>query len=102
MPRSLKKGPFVAHYLLKKLNHIDKKTSLITWSRTSTIIPLIIGNYFGVHNGRRHIPVFITDQIVGHKLGEFSQTRTFHGHTKLGKKIKRSYLYQFTITTVKT
>lgn len=89
MSRSVKKGPFVAHHLLKKLNRIDGKTNVTTWSRASTVIPLIIGNYFRVYNGRRHLPVFVTDQMVGHKLGEFSHTRSFHGHIKSGKKIKR-------------
>ena len=83
MPRSLKKGPFVEEKLLKKVNKMietgDKKP-LKTWSRRSTIIPEFIGFTFAVHNGRKFIPVYVTDNMVGHKLGEFSPTRTFKGH----------------------
>lgn len=92
MSRSLKKGPFVAVALvrqLKKLNANKKKRLIQTWSRASTIIPIMIGHTIGVHNGREHIPVFITDQMVGHKLGEFSPTRTFKGHIKRDKRSKR-------------
>lgn len=92
MSRSLKKGPFVANHLLKKvqkLNDQDEKKVIQTWSRSSTIVPIMIGHTIAVHNGREHIPVFITDQMVGHKLGEFSITRTFKGHIKKDKRSKR-------------
>ena len=84
MPRSLKKGPFVDDHLLKKvdvLNESGKKTVIKTWSRRSTIIPDMLGHTIGVHDGRKHVPVFITEAMVGHKLGEFAPTRTFHGHS---------------------
>ena len=92
MSRSLKKGPFVANHLLKKLEKLNgkgEKKLVITWSRASTIVPGMIGHTIAVHNGREHIPVFITDQMIGHKLGEFSPTRTFRGHIKKDKKSKR-------------
>ena len=92
MSRSIKKGPFVASHLLKKvakLNTLGKKIVLKTWSRATMIIPPMIGHTIGVYNGREHIPVFITDQMVGHKLGEFSPTRTYKGHVKNDKKSKR-------------
>lgn len=92
MSRSLKKGPFVANHLLKKiekLNSQKEKKVILTWSRSSTIVPIMIGHTIAVHNGREHIPVFITDQMVGHKLGEFSQTRTYRGHIKSDKKSRR-------------
>ena len=86
MTRSLKKGPFVDYSLLKKVRENDqaKKHSIKTWSRRSMIIPDMIGFTFSVHNGRKFIPVFITENMIGHKLGEFSPTRTFRGHG--GKK----------------
>ena len=92
MSRSLKKGPFVADHLLKKvehLNHQGDKKVIITWSRSSMIVPIMIGHTIAVHNGREHIPVFVTEQMVGHKLGEFSPTRTFRGHIKNDKKSRR-------------
>nr|AYQ94569.1 ribosomal protein S19 [Cylindrocapsa geminella] len=92
MARSIKKGLFVADNLLtkiEKLNSQRKKKVVKTWSRSSTIVPLMIGHTIAVHNGREHIPVFITDPMVGHKLGEFSPTRTFRGHIKNAKKSKR-------------
>nr|YP_009105195.1 ribosomal protein S19 [Pseudochlorella signiensis]YP_009105360.1 ribosomal protein S19 [Koliella longiseta]AIT93859.1 ribosomal protein S19 [Pseudochlorella signiensis]AIT94023.1 ribosomal protein S19 [Koliella longiseta] len=92
MSRSLKKGPFVASHLLKKiekLNDLGEKKVVLTWSRASTIVPIMIGHTIAVHNGREHIPIFVTDQMVGHKLGEFSLTRTFRGHIKSDKKSKR-------------
>lgn len=92
MSRSLKKGPFVASHLLKKiekLNDLGEKKVVLTWSRASTIVPIMIGHTIAVHNGREHIPIFVTDQMVGHKLGEFSLTRTFRGHIKSDKKAKR-------------
>ena len=85
MARSLKKGPFVADSLMKKLekqNESDDKSVIKTWSRASTILPLMIGHTIAVHNGRSHIPVFITEQMVGHKLGEFAPTRTYRGHIR--------------------
>ena len=89
MPRSLKKGPFVEEKLLKKVRDMtasgDKKP-IKTWSRRSTIIPDFIGFTFAVHNGRKFIPVYVTDNMVGHKLGEFSPTRTFKGHSGSEKK----------------
>ena len=83
MGRSLKKGPFIDNYLLKKvedLNSKNQKNVVKTWSRRSTIVPDFIGHTFAVHNGRKFIPVYITENMVGHKLGEFSPTRTFKGH----------------------
>ena len=74
MSRSIKKGPFVADHLLKK---VEK-----TWSRASTIIPSFVGHTIAVHDGRKHVPVFITEDMVGHKLGEFAPTRTYRGHGK--------------------
>ncbi|MBE9121615.1 MULTISPECIES: 30S ribosomal protein S19 [Microcoleaceae] len=90
MSRSLKKGPFVADHLLtkiEKLNAEGKKQVIKTWSRSSTILPQMVGHTIAVHNGRQHVPVYLTDQMVGHKLGEFSPTRTFRGHSD--KKAKR-------------
>ena len=84
MPRSLKKGPFVDDHLLKKvdaLNDKSQKTVIKTWSRRSTIIPEAVGLTFAVHNGRKFVPVFITENMGGHKLGEFAPTRTYHGHS---------------------
>ncbi|MBW4533504.1 MAG: 30S ribosomal protein S19 [Pleurocapsa sp. SU_5_0] len=92
MSRSLKKGPFIADSLLKKierLNANNKKEVIKTWSRASTILPLMVGHTIAVHNGRQHIPVFVSDQMVGHKLGEFAPTRTFRGHAKGDKKGRR-------------
>jgi small subunit ribosomal protein S19 len=92
MGRSLKKGPFIADSLLKKierLNEQNKKEVIKTWSRASTILPQMVGHTIAVHNGRQHVPVFVTDQMVGHKLGEFAPTRTFRGHAKSDKKARR-------------
>ena len=84
MPRSLKKGPFIDASLLKKVLKVletgDKKP-VKPWSRRSVIIPQMIGMTIAVHNGRQHVPVFVSDEMVGHKLGEFAPTRTFKGHT---------------------
>ena len=91
MPRSVKKDPFVADYLLKKADQArqDKKP-IKTWSRRSTIIPSFVGLTFAVHNGKKFIPVYVTENMVGHKLGEFSPTRTYHGHgDDKGKKGKK-------------
>ncbi|KKZ10656.1 MAG: 30S ribosomal protein S19 [Candidatus Synechococcus spongiarum 142] len=85
MGRSLKKGPFVAESLMKKVekhNASDDKSVIKTWSRASTILPDMIGHTIAVHNGKTHIPVYITEQMVGHKLGEFALTRTYRGHGK--------------------
>lgn len=92
MSRSLKKSPFVAHHLLKKVtqqNKDGKKDTIVTWSRASTILPTMIGCTIAVYNGKQHVPVFISDQFVGHKLGEFVSTRTFKSHIKADKKSKR-------------
>jgi small subunit ribosomal protein S19 len=91
MPRSIKKGPFVEHYLAKKMAVAAKESNparrvITTYSRRSTVIPQMVGLTFAIHNGRKFIPVFITEQMVGHKLGEFSLTRTFHGHSGERKK----------------
>lgn len=80
MGRSKKKGPFVDAHLLEKLQKTEKDTIIRTWSRRSTIIPAMVGRTIAVYNGKRHIPVFITEKMVGHKLGEFVPTRTFRGH----------------------
>ncbi|KAF1681843.1 MULTISPECIES: 30S ribosomal protein S19 [Veillonella] len=85
MSRSIKKGPFVAASLVKKidaLNETNDKKVVKTWSRASTIIPNFVGHTIAVHDGRKHVPVFITEDMVGHKLGEFAPTRTFKGHIK--------------------
>jgi len=92
MARSLKKGPFVADHLMKKiegLNAKNEKQVIKTWSRASTILPQMIGHTIAVHNGRQHVPVYVTEQMVGHKLGEFAPTRTFRGHAKSDKKARR-------------
>lgn len=91
MGRSVKKGPFVQPVLLKRiqeLNEKNEKTVLKTWSRSSTIFPDFVGHTIAVHNGKNHVPVFITEEMVGHKLGEFVPTRTFKGHagSKTSKK----------------
>ena len=83
MSRSLKKGPYVDERLLakvEKLNAEDKKEALKTWSRASTIYPQMIGHTIAVHDGRKHVPVYITEEMIGHKLGEFAPTRLFRGH----------------------
>ncbi|HEX5803483.1 MAG TPA: 30S ribosomal protein S19 [Azospira sp.] len=91
MARSLKKGPFVDAHLQKKVDTAragNDKRPIKTWSRRSTVLPDFIGLTIAVHNGKQHIPVFVTENMVGHKLGEFSLTRTFKGHTA-GKKAKK-------------
>ena len=91
MTRSIWKGPFVDSTLLKKAQAVSssgKKEVIKTWSRRSTIIPQFVGLTFGVHNGRKFIPVSITENMVGHKLGEFSPTRTFKGHSTQDKKVE--------------
>lgn len=92
MSRSLKKGPFVAYHLLNKItkmNENNEKSTILTWSRASTIIPSMVGHTIGIYNGKQHVPIFISDQFVGHKLGEFVSTRTFRSHVKVDKKTKR-------------
>ena len=92
MGRSIKKGPFVSYQLLEKINEMNvasKKVALKTWSRASTILPSMVGHTIAVYNGKQHIPVFISEQIVGHKLGEFAPTRTFRSHVKSDKKARR-------------
>lgn len=91
MSRSTKKGPAVDAKLLKKVENITRsreKTIIKTWARWSTILPQMVGLTIGVHNGRRHIPVFITENMVGHKLGEFAATRTFRGHVGKSDRIQ--------------
>ena len=90
MSRSIKKGPFVAHHLLKKIdamNEANEKKVIKTWSRASMILPSFVGHTIAVHDGRRHVSVYVTEDMVGHKLGEFVPTRTFRGHagSKTGK-----------------
>ena len=92
MPRSLKKGPFVDEHLLRKVvtqNEANTKNVIRTWSRRSMIVPNMLGHTIAVHDGRKHIPVFVTESMVGHKLGEFALTRTFRGHVKDDKKGRR-------------
>ena len=88
MPRSLKKGPFVDDHLLKKVDALNSRTEkrvIKTWSRRSTIIPDMVGHTIAVHDGRKHVPVYITESMVGHKLGEFAPTRRYRGHASSGK-----------------
>ncbi|MEZ5117344.1 MAG: 30S ribosomal protein S19 [Candidatus Nanopelagicales bacterium] len=92
MPRSLKKGPFVDDHLMKKVdaqNDNGTRNVIKTWSRRSMIVPAMLGHTIAVHDGRKHVPVFVTEQMVGHKLGEFAPTRTFRGHVKDDRKAKR-------------
>jgi len=92
MSRSLKKGPFIAYHLYKKIDNMratGKKEVITTWARSSTILPMMVGFTIAVYNGKQHIPIFISDQFVGHKLGEFVSTRTFKSHIKADKKTKR-------------
>ena len=91
MSRSLKKGPFVDEKLYKKvvaMNEANEKSVIKTWSRSSTIFPEFIGHTFAVHDGRKHIPVYVTEDMVGHKLGEFAPTRTYKGHAGDEKSIR--------------
>ena len=91
MPRSLKKGPFIDLHLLKKVEaaiESNERSPIKTWSRRSTIFPNFVGLTIAVHNGRQHVPVFVTEDMVGHKLGEFAVTRTYRGHVA-DKKAKR-------------
>lgn len=89
MPRSLKKGPFIDDHLLKKvdaLNAANEKKVIKTWSRRSTVVPEMVGHTMAVHNGKKFVPVYVTENMVGHKLGEFSPTRTFKGHAAKADK----------------
>lgn len=89
MSRSLKKGPFIAPRLLEKvekLNNSGGRQVIRTWSRASTIFPQMVGHTIAVHDGRRHVPIYITENMVGHKLGEFAPTRTFRGHVSKAEK----------------
>ncbi len=95
MPRSVKKGPFVQESLLKKIQRMNKsgeKRVIKTWARSSTISPEFVGHTIAVHNGNKHIPVYITENMVGHKLGEFSPTRLFRGHGGKLAKDRRAKL----------
>nr|YP_010511933.1 ribosomal protein S19 [Dipteryx alata]UXL83257.1 ribosomal protein S19 [Dipteryx alata] len=92
MTRSLKKNPFVTKHLLIKINKLNIKSEkeiITTWSRASTIIPAMIGHTIAVHNGKEHLPIYITDRMVGYKLGEFSPTLNFRGHAKNDRKSLR-------------
>ncbi|QOY37534.1 30S ribosomal protein S19 [Anaerobacillus isosaccharinicus] len=92
MGRSLKKGPFVDDHLMKKvidLNEKDEKKVIKSWSRRSTIFPDFIGHTIAVYDGRKHVPVFVSEDMVGHKLGEFAPTRTYKGHAANDKKTRR-------------
>jgi len=90
--RSVKKGPFVQESLLKKINELNKKGEkkvIKTWSRSSTIFPQMIGHTIAIHDGRKHVPVYISEDMVGHKLGEFALTRTYRGHVNKTEKTTR-------------
>ena len=92
MSRSSKKGPFVEQRLLDRItamNAQNQKNMIKTWSRTSTIFPDMVGHTIAVHDGRKHVPVFVSDSMVGHKLGEFAPTRTYRGHVKDDRKSRR-------------
>ncbi len=92
MPRSLKKGPFVDDHLYRKVvaqNEVGTKNVIRTWSRRSMIVPAMLGHTIAVHDGRKHVPVFVTETMVGHKLGEFAPTRTFRSHVKDDKMGRR-------------
>ena len=92
MARSLKKSPFIAYHLLKKIdkmNKANKKDTITTWSRSSTILPNMVGFTIAVYNVKQHVPIFISDQLVGHKLGEFVSTRNFKTHIKADRGSKR-------------
>jgi small subunit ribosomal protein S19 len=91
MPRSLKKGPYVNPKLLVKIEDMNRrgeKRVIRTWSRASTIFPQMVGHTIAVHDGRRHVPIYITENMVGHKLGEFAPTRTFRGHSRAERRTR--------------
>jgi len=105
MSRSLKKGPFVEPKLLKKIEEMNQrgeKKVLRTWSRASTVFPQMVGHTLAVHDGRRHVPIYITENMVGHKLGEFAPTRTFRGHVTREKLTKVAETPTTTATTATT
>nr|QWL16825.1 ribosomal protein S19 [Plantago amplexicaulis] len=92
MIRSIKRNPFVANHLLRKIDKLNKKAEkeiIVTWSRASTIIPTMIGHTIAIHNGKEHLPIYITDHMVGHKLGEFVPTLNFRGHEKSDTRSRR-------------
>nr|YP_009690875.1 ribosomal protein S19 [Oleandra articulata]QEG57655.1 ribosomal protein S19 [Oleandra articulata] len=92
MARSSKKGPFVANHLIRKVENLNirrERKLIVTWSRASAVVPIMIGHTIAVHNGREHLPIYVTDRMVGHKLGEFVPTRTFRGHAKNDKGSRR-------------
>ena len=89
MPRSVKKGPFIDDHLMAKvvdMNRRGDKRVIKTWSRRSTIVPEMVGHTIAVHDGRKHVPVFVSESMVGHKLGEFAPTRTYRGHADTGRR----------------
>lgn len=95
MPRSLSKGPFVDDHLMDKIEELNRRSDkkvIRTWSRRSTVVPEMIGHTIAVHDGRKHIPVYVTESMIGHKLGEFAPTRTFRGHpgTRREKAVKQT------------
>lgn len=105
MSRSIKKGPFVDPKLMKKVEAVirsGQKAVIKTWSRSSTILPQMIGLTFGVHDGRRHVPIFITENMVGHRLGEFALTRIFRGHSTRVEKVAAATTTTTTTTTATT
>nr|QVX31686.1 ribosomal protein S19 [Goniophlebium amoenum] len=92
MARSSKKGPFVANHLIREVENLNiqkERKLVVTWSRASTVVPIMIGHTIAVYNGREHLPIYITDRMVGHKLGEFVPTRNFKGHAKNDKGSRR-------------
>nr|QKV47126.1 ribosomal protein S19 [Tectaria decurrens] len=92
MARSSKKGPFVANHLIREVENLNirrERKLVVTWSRASAVVPIMIGHTIAVHNGREHLPVYVTDRMVGHKLGEFVPTRNFKGHAKNDKGSRR-------------
>ena len=93
MARSVRKGPFIDSHLQKKIDELNRKNDkqvIRTWSRRSTVVPEMVGHTIAVHNGKKFIPIYITENMVGHKLGEFAPTRTYKGHTSKGRKSERS------------
>lgn len=92
MARSAKKGPFVANHLIREVENLNirkERKLVITWSRASAIVPIMIGHTIAVYNGREHLPIYVTDRMIGHKLGEFVPTRNFKGHAKNDKGSRR-------------
>ncbi|MDA2927391.1 30S ribosomal protein S19 [Acidobacteria bacterium AH-259-G07] len=92
MPRSVKKGPFIDNHLFRKIRHLNEtneKSVIKTWSRRSTVLPEMVGHTIAVHNGKKFVPIYVTENMVGHKLGEFAPTRTFRGHSSKTEKAAR-------------